>query len=132
MFVSPVDLNTCGPCYYQPLIDNHRSDKTTLFDDIRGESTDISNPAERLFNTIKKLNQNGYGSRDKITNDPAFVNPSLISSLVSVCWEKYLCVSFIPSNSCCPIKAMVYSLPPLPVLNVVIRTWIWASFRSLT
>jgi hypothetical protein len=52
MLVSPVDLNFCGSCYYQPLVDIHGSDKTTLYDEIKGKSTDISNPAQYGYSEL--------------------------------------------------------------------------------
>jgi len=74
MMVSPVDLNACSTCNYQPLINILRSDNPTLFDDINGESANKINLTSRLFSTIIKLNQNAYMPRDKITSDPVFIN----------------------------------------------------------
>jgi len=74
MFVSPVGLEDSGACYYDPLIDDFPSDKPTLYDEIKGESPEKTNPFASLFHTLEKLNQKGYGPQDKITNDPYFVN----------------------------------------------------------
>lgn len=74
MRVSPVSLDSCGSCNFQPLINMLRPDEATLFDVINGEPTEKANPAKSLFDTINNLNQNAYGPKDKITRDPAYVN----------------------------------------------------------
>jgi len=74
MLVSPVDLNACGSCYYEPLHTTLNSDKPTLYDEIKGRSTNKNSSSTRLFSTINKLNQTGYGPKDRINRDPAFVN----------------------------------------------------------
>ena len=74
MRVSPVSLDSCGSCNFQPLINMLRPDEATLFDVINGEPTEKPNPTTSLFDTINNLNQNAYGPKDKITRNPAYVN----------------------------------------------------------
>lgn len=74
MNVSPVALNSCGSCNYQPLITALRPDERTIYDDINGESTHKPDLATFLFNTTINLNQSAYGSQDKIISNPEFVN----------------------------------------------------------
>ena len=74
MIVSPVDLNACGSCNFQPLINVLKSDESTVFDGIQGQSTTKANLATLLFDTLNNLNQNAYGPRDKVIRDPGFVN----------------------------------------------------------
>lgn len=74
MIVSPVDLNACSSCNFQPLINVLRSDGPNIFDDIRGEFANKTDPATLLFSTINNLNQNAYAPRDRITRDPGFIN----------------------------------------------------------
>ena len=74
MIASPADLNACGSCNFQPLINALRSDDLTVFDDIKGESAKKTDLATLLFDTLNNLNQNAYGPKDKITRAPGFVN----------------------------------------------------------
>jgi len=74
MSVSPVELNACASCYYEPLGNGLNSDKPTLYEEIKGRSSNKINSDKHIFNTIHKLNQNGYGPKDRITRDPVFVN----------------------------------------------------------
>ena len=74
MRVSPVDLNACGSCNFQPLIDTLKANGPTVFDDINGESIAKTNLTTLLFETINNLNQSSYRPRDKVTRDPGFIN----------------------------------------------------------
>ena len=74
MRVSPVTLDTCGSCNYQPLITVLKPDGPTVFDDISGEYTNKPDLGTYLFNAIHNLNQSAYGPRDQITNNPEFIN----------------------------------------------------------
>ena len=66
MVVSAVDLKTCGTCNHQPLINILSSDNPTLFGDIKVGTTTKTNLARGLIDTINKLNQNAYVTRDKV------------------------------------------------------------------
>jgi hypothetical protein len=74
MRVSPVDLDACGSCNFQPLINVLRPNEPTVFDDINGASVDKTNPATLLFNTINHLNQSAYGPKDTVIRNPSFFN----------------------------------------------------------
>ena len=74
MRVSPVALDSCGSCNFQPLINLLRPDEPTVFDVINGESIDKPNPTTFLFNSINNPNQSAYGPKDRITRNPEFVN----------------------------------------------------------
>ena len=74
MRVSPVALDSCGSCNFQPLINTLRPNEPSLFDVINGESIDQPNPATSLFSSINKLNQSAYGPKDRITRNPEIVN----------------------------------------------------------
>ncbi len=74
MRVSPVDLNACGSCHFQPLINALRPDEPTIFDDIRGVSAKKNDLSSLLFNTINNLNQGAYGPKDRVISDPGFIN----------------------------------------------------------
>ena len=74
MRVSPVALDSCGSCNFQPIINMLRPDEPTVFDVINGESVDKPNPATSLFSSINNLNQSAYGPKDTITRNPDFVN----------------------------------------------------------
>lgn len=73
MPVSSVEASTCGSCYREPL-NTIRSDKPSLYDQIKGHSSSRTDSGTRLFRTINQLNQHSYGPRDSITWDPLFVN----------------------------------------------------------
>ena len=70
MRISPIGLDGCGSCYFQPVVDLLRPQETSIFDDINNEPPIETDPAKRLFNTINRLNENAYGPRDKIVRDP--------------------------------------------------------------
>jgi predicted transglutaminase-like cysteine proteinase len=74
MQVSPVDLNACGTCNYQSLINILNSDKPAVFGNNKGGATAKTHLSTNLIGTINKLNQDAYVPRDKITSDPVFVN----------------------------------------------------------
>jgi predicted transglutaminase-like cysteine proteinase len=74
MSVSPVELNACGSCNLQPLINALKPDEPTVFDDINGKSLNKPNLATFLFSTINSLNQSAYGPKDIINRNPDFVN----------------------------------------------------------
>ena len=94
MRVSPVELDSCGPCYTQPLFNRPRPDesslyeeinskstlfdsingRSTLYDDINGKSPGHTDPATNVFTAINSLNQKSYGPKDTVTKDPGFVN----------------------------------------------------------
>ena len=74
MQVSPVDLNACGTCNYQSLINILHSNKPSVFGGTKGGATADTHLSTRLIGTINTLNQNAYVPRDKVTSDPVFVN----------------------------------------------------------
>jgi len=94
MRVSPVELDSCGPCNIQPLYDRLRpkesslydevngkptlndsiEERSTLYDDINGKPPVHTDPATNIFTAINTLNQKAYGPKDTITRDPGFVN----------------------------------------------------------
>lgn len=89
MRVSPVALNTCGPCNFYPISDRFKSDEPSLFDEVKGNSTLYDeihgkpsatiDPAANVFAEIDKMNRKAYGpkdtiNKDRIEKDPDFVN----------------------------------------------------------
>ena len=74
MRVSSVDLNACGSCNFQPLINMLRPDEPKVFDEINDESVNKSDAATHLFTTINNLNREAYGPKDRFINDPILVN----------------------------------------------------------
>jgi len=74
MRVSPVALDACGSCNFEPLINILRTDEPTVFDDINGESIDKTYAATLLFSAINNLNQSAYGPKDRVIKDPGWVN----------------------------------------------------------
>jgi len=70
MQVSPVELETCGSCNIQPLVDMLSPNQSTIIDDINGNKNSETNPVKNLFDTINNLNQDAYGPRDKKIRDP--------------------------------------------------------------
>ena len=74
MRVAPVDLDACGSCNFQPLVDMLRPRGTALFNDFNGPRPIETNPATLVFTTIHHLNQAAYGPRDQIVRDPNGVN----------------------------------------------------------
>ena len=74
MRVAPVGLDACGSCNFQPLINMLKPDEPTIFNDIKGESAEKTNPANLLFNTINNLNQSAYGPKDKINRNQDIIN----------------------------------------------------------